>query len=92
MDKLCRPYLADGRHVLTKMFGSGIGYPQRRSDGMCLGNYQSEWFYQYPKVDSFDLYKGYVAETLLKHLLAPDQKREQVARANASIENAFNQN
>ena len=59
---------------------------------MYLAKYQSEWFYQYPKVDSFDLYKGYVAETLIKNLLAPAHKREQVARANASIDNAYNQN
>ena len=58
---------------------------------MFLANNQlSEIFSQYPKVDSFDLYKGYVADTLIKHLLAPAYKREQVARANASIDNAFN--
>ena len=27
VDKNCRIYLADGGHVLTRAFGSGIGYP-----------------------------------------------------------------
>ena len=26
-------------------------------------------FYKYPRVDSFDLYRNYVGDTILKHLL-----------------------
>lgn len=31
-----RLYLASGKHVTRNVYGIGIGYPQRRSDGIVL--------------------------------------------------------
>lgn len=53
-------YLADGNQLVDRMYGTGIGYPQRRSDGIVLPKKQLVFdvtFYTYPKVDSFDMYR-----------------------------------
>ena len=50
----------------------GVGYPQRRSDGMQLPKKESDdyqiTFYKYPKVDSFDLYRNWVGNTVLNRV------------------------
>ena len=72
VDDASRLYLADGSKVLSKTFGAGIAYPQRRSDGMLLPKKDLKFdvtFYKYPRVDSFDLYRNYVGDTILKGLL-----------------------
>jgi hypothetical protein len=80
VDDNSRLYLADGRKVLSKTFGSGIAYPQRRSDGMLLPKKELKFditFYKYPRVDSFDLYRNYVGDTILKGLV-PKSKLEKI--------------
>jgi hypothetical protein len=72
VDDYSRLYLADGHKVLAKTFGAGIAYPQRRSDGMMLPKKDLKFdvtFYKYPRVDSFDLYRNYVGDTILKNIL-----------------------
>lgn len=72
VDDKSRLYTADGRKVLAKTFGSGIAYPQRRSDGMMLPKKDLKFdvtFYKYPRVDSFDLYRNYVGSIILDNLL-----------------------
>ena len=72
VDDCSRLYTADGRKVLAKTFGSGIAYPQRRSDGMMLPKKDLKFdvtFYKYPRVDSFDLYRNYVGNTILDNIL-----------------------
>ena len=72
MDGECRIYMADGRHVLKKVLGAGIAYPLRRSDGMQLPKkdlIHKVTFYKYPRVDSFDLYRNFVGDHILKNLL-----------------------
>lgn len=64
--------MADGRHVLKKVLGAGIAYPLRRSDGMQLPKkdlIHKVTFYKYPRVDSFDLYRNFVGDHILKNLL-----------------------
>ena len=72
VDDLCRIYHADGQRTFSRMYGVGVGYPQRRSDGMSLTQKESEdyqvWFYKYPKVDSFDLYRNWVGSTVLNRV------------------------
>ena len=72
VDDFSRIYLANGTQIFSKIFGLGIGYPQRRSDGMIfskkLSNDFNFTFYRYPKVDSFDLYRNYVGGVILKKL------------------------
>ena len=72
VDDSSRLYTADGRKVLAKTFGSGIAYPQRRSDGMMLPKKDLKFditFYKYPRVDSFDLYRNYVGSIILDNIL-----------------------
>ena len=69
VDADCRLYTADGKTVLSKVFGAGMAYPQRRSDGMQLPVKDLRFditFYKYPRVDSFDLYRNYAAVLILK--------------------------
>ena len=71
VDDDCRLYTADGKHVLARVFGAGIAYPQRRSDGMLLRKKDLRFdvtFYKFPRVDSFDLYRNFVAEVILKNI------------------------
>jgi hypothetical protein len=79
VDDFSRLYLANGNQLLAKVFGLGIGYPQRRGDGMVFSKKQTSdfnfTFYRYPKVDSFDLYRNYVAGVILGKLL-PKRKIE----------------
>ena len=65
-----RLYTASGKHLINNIYGVGIGYPQRRSDGMMLKSSDSHLkFYKYPKVDSFDLYKGHLGDVFLRKVL-----------------------
>ena len=76
VDDNARLYMADGRKVLAKTFGAGIAYPQRRSDGMMLPKKDLRFdvtFYKYPRVDSFDLYRNYVGDTILKNIIPKDK-------------------
>ena len=36
VDEQCRLYTADGKNFLPRVFGAGIAFPQRKSDGMAL--------------------------------------------------------
>ena len=78
VDERCRLYTADGKNVLPKVLGTGIAYPQRRSDGMLLPKKDLKfpnWFYKYPRADSFDLYRNSVGDTILRNLV-PKSKLE----------------
>ena len=71
VDSDCRLYVADGQRVLSKVFGTGIAYPQRRCDGIVLPKrdlVHKVTFYKYPKVDSFDLYRNYVGGQIVRNL------------------------
>ena len=64
-------YLASGSKILNRVYGTGIGYPVRRSDGIILKESekkQSVTFYKYPKVDSFDLYRTNVGMNISKSI------------------------
>ena len=72
MNDQCQLYTHKGNEVIQRIFGSGIAYPQRRSDGMILKKKELVFdvkFYKYPKVDSFDLYRNSVADTILRNLI-----------------------
>lgn len=79
VDDFCRVYTADGLRTFSKLYGMGVGYPQRRSDGMQLPKRQSDdyqyTFYKYPRVDSFDLYRNYVGTAILNRIY-PKKKLE----------------
>ena len=72
VDDLSRVYHADGRRTFSRVYGMGVGFPQRRSDGMQLPKKESDdyqiTFYKYPKVDSFDLYRNWVGNTVLNRV------------------------
>lgn len=72
VDSNCKVYLADGNKQFSNMFGGGIGFPQRRSDGMVLPKKDIRHqvtFYKYPKVDSFDMYRTNVGNSIGKNIV-----------------------
>ena len=76
----CKLYLADGNYLIDRMYGTGIGYPQRRSDGIILPKKQNTFdvtFYKYPKVDSFDMYRTNVGSSISKNILDQLEKKNQ---------------
>jgi len=69
VDKNSKVYLSDGNRQFSNLFGAGIGYPQRRPDGILLPQKEVRHdvtYYKHPKVDGFDLYRTYVGNTLCK--------------------------
>lgn len=72
VDSSCRIYMADGARTTQRMFGAGIAYPQRRSDGIILPKKEIKHeitFYKYPKVDSFDLYRTNVGYSVCRGIV-----------------------
>jgi hypothetical protein len=51
---------------LSKIFGSGLGFPMRTNDGVI--NAESNALIN-PRADSFSLYMNFVAEKMLQNLL-----------------------
>ena len=77
VDGQCRVYLADGTRQFSNMYGAGIGYPQRRSDGIVLPKSQIKHhitFYKYPKVDSFDMYRSNVGTSISRNIWEEQEK------------------
>ena len=70
VDSKCRLITSDFQHM-TKIFGSGLSYPLRTSDGMVV----AETGKINPRADSFSLYMNHVANTMLLNLL-PKSKLE----------------
>ena len=73
VDSKCRLITSDYMYC-PKLFGSGLAYPLRTSDGMIVqeaGRLQ-------PRADSFSLYMNHVGNTMLANLL-PKGKLEHQA-------------
>lgn len=72
VDSKNRVMLAEGNHVLTRVFACGVGYPVRTKEDHSKGNSNpTNW----PRADSFSLYMNLVADNILKNMLPKCSKR-----------------
>ena len=80
VDAKCRVKTED-KQCLLKVFGSGIAYPIRTSDGMMSRDGTAP----YPRADSFSLYCNFVANRILQQLFSANYLSSKLHKASATV-------